>query len=358
MRALGANICLSPSLFTPAGGRTEHGDWRTKLPPTAHLYDALPEAVFSRLARSLAWQPDDPLSFWRAHNYGWPATPYHSYLYQLSDEPSNVVEAAIAALASPLAARWPTVATDAVAVEWWAHARAPAEGHQLHYDLDELAAGRGIRLQHPIVSTVLFLSALGGPTIVTSQALGHGGAEPSAAWLTAPVPNRLLAFDGRLLHGVLPGSGSDGDPDSRRVTLMMAWHRAGVSEPLDGISAGLGPMRTLPPESPWLMALRARGDFMPPPPSASPSSSRSSSSPTDSTNPTSNSMACHDWVEPLAQGPVWESLADISPSQPGADSDIEAARGPSVGSEGLRLLLASAADFDQLYLHGGAGQVI
>lgn len=43
--------------------------------------------------------------------------------------------------------------------------------------------------------------------------------------LVYPRTNRLLCFDGRLLHGVLPGrdngGGRDSDPQRRRVTLMV-----------------------------------------------------------------------------------------------------------------------------------------
>jgi len=113
-----------------------------------------------------------------------PATPFFSYVYDLSQPPSNVIElaaltmwqglgslfgvgagaaaagqaalcaaqgaaaqgpwlsphppgqAAAGAAAQGLPAPWPY--TDVTHVEWWAHTRgAGSTGHQLHFDLDE-----------------------------------------------------------------------------------------------------------------------------------------------------------------------------------------------------------------------------
>ena len=56
------------------------------------------------------------------------------------------------------------------------------------------------------MSSVLFMTASGGPTVVLDQ-------EPSATlantgWLMQPCPNHLLVFKGHLLHGVIPGTDS------------------------------------------------------------------------------------------------------------------------------------------------------
>ncbi|CAE8638543.1 unnamed protein product, partial [Polarella glacialis] len=105
-------------------------------------------------------------------------------------------------------------------VEWWAHLRPAgvASGHQMHFDLDEASLGSlpdGAAPSSPLVSCVLYLT---GPTVdisgkaddamastlVTDQALGTSkGARKG--WLCSPRLNRLLLFDGSLLHGVIPG---------------------------------------------------------------------------------------------------------------------------------------------------------
>lgn len=134
----------------------------------------------------------------------------------------------VAALAVPEVA-------EAAYAEWWAHSRLHANGHKLHYDYVE---EQGIK-RHPIVSTVCYLTdSCGGPTLVTDQRMSA----PQAAkgWVVAPRLNRLLVFDGSLLHCVLPGlvppdhdespckrQRSDADAsagaEGRRLTFMVAF---------------------------------------------------------------------------------------------------------------------------------------
>jgi len=54
-----------------------------------------------------------------------------------------------------------------------------------------------------LVSSVLFLTESGGPTLVLDQ--DPQGPLASRGWLGQPCPNQLLAFKGNLLHGVIPG---------------------------------------------------------------------------------------------------------------------------------------------------------
>lgn len=60
-------------------------------------------------------------------------------------------------------------------------------------------------LRHPAVSSVLFLTPHGGPTLVLDQAPGASRLA-DRAWAVQPEPGALLAFPGNLLHGVLPGA--------------------------------------------------------------------------------------------------------------------------------------------------------
>ena len=100
-----------------------------------------------------------------------------------------------------------------------------ASGHQLHFDSDD--EGRGASgPRHPLVSTVLYLSKadVGGPTLVTRQVRTDSEMRLSGpAALVAPRENRVLAFDGQLLHAVVPGRGPSRSPTARRVTLMIAF---------------------------------------------------------------------------------------------------------------------------------------
>ena len=101
----------------------------------------------------------------------------------------------------------------------WAHRRPHASGHQLHFDSDNEGRG-GVR--NPLVSTVLYLSdeGCGGPTLVTDQHI-DGDALAQTGWMAFPKENRLVIFDGAVLHGVIPGRGFV-ESSKTRTTLMIA----------------------------------------------------------------------------------------------------------------------------------------
>ncbi|CAE8651640.1 unnamed protein product [Polarella glacialis] len=165
-------------------------------------------------------------------------------------------------------------------VEWWAHLRPAgvASGHQMHFDLDEASLGSlpdGAAPSSPLVSCVLYLT---GPTVdisgkaddamastlVTDQALGTSkGARKG--WLCSPRLNRLLLFDGSLLHGVIPGlpkgqtpkrprpsQTSSEVPVQERVTLMFGlWGDSPGPTCSTGLPDGvLGPNMPVPSHGP------------------------------------------------------------------------------------------------------------
>jgi hypothetical protein len=114
--------------------------------------------------------------------------------------------------------------------------------HQLHFDLDEealLEKSFNPKDLHPLVSAVLYLSDqnVAGPTLVTNQTL-EKDSFATEAWLCHPCKNKLLLFDGKLLHGVvpyLPSANNSAIPEggeaiaksdtksSPRITLMMGF---------------------------------------------------------------------------------------------------------------------------------------
>lgn len=110
--------------------------------------------------------------------------------------------------------------------EWWAHCRPHSSGHQLHFDSDDEGCG-GVR--NPICSTVLYLSQdCGGPTLVTTQT--RQGPMADRGWLVHSKANRLVVFDGSVLHGVIPGnwhgrplSAAGDEAVNKRVTWMVAF---------------------------------------------------------------------------------------------------------------------------------------
>jgi methyl-CpG-binding domain protein 4 len=187
-------------------------------PPCTVIDDAVPEPLLNIFRSALG--PVDA-AYWTQHDYAVePPSPYFSYVVPISD----VAElGALGKLITAVADAGTSVVGDEIKkarfAEIWAHNRPHGSGHQLHFDSDDEGRG-GIR--HPIVSSAFFVQGqIGGPTLVSEQRLGDkelGG----CCWLCPPKPNRLIVFDGSVLHGVIPGRGVSPDGSSRRVTLMIA----------------------------------------------------------------------------------------------------------------------------------------
>jgi len=140
----------------------------------------------------------------------------------------------------------------ATSVEVWAHKR-PADGqHQLHYDMDEVllrtlgdddnkrqkvqsqcghvkSSNTDSRISCPSVSCIITISpgASAAPTLICDQSITkHSGYESNCGWLCYPEPNRLVAFEGSLLHGVVPGIPLANSTEGDRVTLMLGfWNK-------------------------------------------------------------------------------------------------------------------------------------
>lgn len=162
-------------------------------------------------------------SYWMDHKYQVePPSPYYSYVLPLKEAASvGTIDAVIHRLRNCLQIHFPALKS-ATSAEVWAHNRPHATGHQFHFDSDNEGCTEIIR--NPIVSCVLYLSdGVGGPTAVTNQRLSSHGLASTAWMVPATISNRLVAFDGKLLHGVLPGTGSSPD---RRVSLMIAFWKS------------------------------------------------------------------------------------------------------------------------------------
>jgi len=172
--------------------------------------------------KSVFENPD--ASYWSSHDYHVePPSPYFSYVIPLLKERkqgSFVDGLARKVWKLPgLNQRFPAI-KQATHVELWAHNRPHASGHQMHFDSDDEGRG-GVR--NPIVSTILYITAEGGgPSLVTNQRLDSTHLA-NKGWLAYPKAKRLVAFDGRVLHGVVPGKGVPSIQDGRRVTLMFAF---------------------------------------------------------------------------------------------------------------------------------------
>ncbi|KAI8839274.1 hypothetical protein BC829DRAFT_492846 [Chytridium lagenaria] len=196
------------------------GPYRPDIPFIKALDRALPPAALHHMRKTFS--PRSP--FWSEHRYGI-GIPYFSYIHPLHTPPKTALDQIIHQLHANAISLFPAAA-EAKYAEWWAHCRPHADGHQFHFDSDDEGRERveGGKPHHPIVSSVLYLTeveGLGGPTVVTNQRIGDGLA--TRGWMVAPRLNRFAVFDGKVLHGVVPGRGFWPNNDDRRVTFMVAF---------------------------------------------------------------------------------------------------------------------------------------
>lgn len=109
------------------------------------------------------------------------------------------------------------VSREFVGAEWWFRAASTDTGFPFHFDRDE-----GIRgsIVSPDLTSILYLSDTGGPTVVVDATPTR--ATPRAGVAVHPRAGRFGMFSGAMLHGVLPTRASRWP----RVTMMVNWWRA------------------------------------------------------------------------------------------------------------------------------------
>jgi hypothetical protein len=197
-------------------------------------------------------------SYWTEHNYSVePPSPYFSYILNIGNNhgtndrmddhgtyKDGMLYHLIQKLQILLKPHFSNI-TDATSVELWAHNRPTSTGHQFHFDSDNEGCTSIIR--NPIVTCVLYLNGGehekggGGPSIVTTQRLASRSLAESG-WACPPRIGRMLALDGKVLHGVIPGkieespddddnNNNNGSNPRRRVTVMLAfWRRIRIRD--------------------------------------------------------------------------------------------------------------------------------
>eukprot|EP00984_Skeletonema_dohrnii_P008862 scaffold3303_cov93-Skeletonema_dohrnii-CCMP3373.AAC.2 len=219
-----------------------------KAPPCTIVDNFLSQAELERLQSVFE---STTANYWTSHDYAVePPSPYFSYVLSLEQIETNgfgfIGELIQKVLHCPqLAEKFPKLPNTRY-VEMWAHNRPHASGHQLHFDSDDEGRG-GVR--NPIISTILYIAdgddnIAGGPSMVTNQKLSDEKLA-TKGWMSSPKPYRLVAFDGRYLHGVVPGKGTR---EGRRVTLMFAfWDDIKIRRGLGPGSARPFPKNVLPP---------------------------------------------------------------------------------------------------------------
>jgi hypothetical protein len=200
---------------------------------------------------------DPANSYWTDHNYTVePPSPYFSYLIPLRNGESmdGGVAAFVHRLQDFLKPHFPV--QNYTYCEMWAHNRPHATGHQFHFDSDNEGCTETIR--NPICSCVVYLTDdAGGPSVVTNQRLASRNLA-TAGWICRAAKGRMVAFDGKVLHGVVPGKAcikqQNSEPNSnRRVSVMFAfWRKIRVRDS----ESGPGAARPFPIQPLWAQQLR------------------------------------------------------------------------------------------------------
>jgi hypothetical protein len=210
-----------------------------------HVWDHLLGSSQLKLLQEVFHDPQ--ADYWLSHNYQVePPSKYFSYVIPLQrhktkdntlavtvDDKFGCLGTILTKLHSHLIPQFPKLST-ATAVELWAHNRPHPTGHQFHFDSDN--EGQGRMIKNPIMTAIVYLSAGssgggGGPSVITSQAIVSRHLASRGVLCHASTPGRVVAFEGNLLHGVIPGKASGScssggsNNNCRRVTLMLAYWR-------------------------------------------------------------------------------------------------------------------------------------
>lgn len=183
----------------------------------AVLDDALPPVVAYRVRSRFH-------IFWREHKYrtgvlheGRPAG-YFSYASSLDALPHGLLGCTLSCVTAHARRAFPELMERARFLELWCHSRGTSSGHQLHFDTQNEGMSTSL---NPLLSCVLYMSSAGTGTVLAT----HRQAEtphPSEIYAAVCRPrfNRLLIFEGDLLHGVLPQKPGQLE---RRVTIMVSF---------------------------------------------------------------------------------------------------------------------------------------
>ena len=112
-------------------------------------------------------------------------------------------------------------------VEFWIQRRNPDAGMQAHWDCDEDLGRTSGQLAFPLVSTVIYLGSVGGPTLVMDVVpeclpVSAGTVEGCTAWFAWPQTGQAIAFRGDLLHAVVGLARGCGESAAALPSMLMS----------------------------------------------------------------------------------------------------------------------------------------
>lgn len=228
--------------------------------------------------------------FWSEHEYDNISNSsrkcgYFSYIFPLKQRrPICSIEQIIDFLLPYATKLFPAV-SECNYAEWWVHNRSHCSGHQLHFDSDESALEKGLRPMHPIASMIIYVSGdVGGPTLVTNQILD--GKLASFGWICDAITNRSVIFDGKYLHGVIPGLCPVENIQSRRLSFMVGfWRDIATTEKANYEPGNAQPFPVQNPSYSWTKEMNYNKKWVP-----------------------FDNASCSNSVTPNYVSPVWEYI--------------------------------------------------
>ena len=125
--------------------------------------------------------------------------------------------------------------------EWWIQSRAGDNPKEFHLDTaitwcrdhDWPTELLGSCHYYPAIGTVVYLGDYGGATAVFNQSMGQNGTTPTLpreVALVYPRRNRVLAFNGKLYHGVMEFPAATGRERKRATLLVNYWRNKTAGE--------------------------------------------------------------------------------------------------------------------------------
>lgn len=219
--------------------------------PVSFRGGVLPPALYKRMTEVFAPGAD----YWRESDYA--NRGYYSFYADLGDidkAPPNLIHDVIVNHLLPLAKHIlddEEAASQICGYEWWTHTRLDRAnlGHVLHFDTDDCFLTESQEICHPLVSSVLYLTGneTSGSTIVMDQT-PESDCVADTCWRSDPCPNSYMAFNGNLLHGVLPCQGRSNDTKQHRLTFMIGFKTRRVPDQRKKDDL-YGPCGPLPPNT-------------------------------------------------------------------------------------------------------------
>lgn len=142
-----------------------------------------------------------------------------NFWFSFDRQPQNIIEDYIIQTIKSI-----NYTGDASGAEWWVRVfNESYMDHPFHLDLDVTLSREKSIVKTPEISTILYLSWDGGPTVITncekyedSEKYEYYPEVPNVVWISNPKPAKFVYWSKPYIHGVFGGPNFQGP----RITLM------------------------------------------------------------------------------------------------------------------------------------------